>query len=467
MKVEQIYTGCLAEAAYYLESNGEAAIIDPLRDPQPYIDLAKSRGAKIKYVLETHFHADFVSGHVDLAAATGAKIVFGPNAKAEYDIYVAQDGEELSLGNLTIKVLHTPGHTMESTSFLLLDEQNQPHSIYTGDTLFIGDVGRPDLAVKSDLSQEDLAAHLYQSLQEKILTLPDHVIVYPGHGAGSACGKHMSSETFDTLGNQRKTNYALQAKTKEEFISKVLDGLTTPPAYFPENVMLNKLGYAAYDVVKAQGMKALSPAEFEQEIKAGALVLDVREAQIFKDAFVPHALNIGLDGSFAPWVGALVKGVNRALVLVVEEERLAETVERLSRVGYDNVRGYLAGGMAAWKAADKPYQTLVSISAQAFAAEFVEGKTKLLDVRRASEFLSEHIIGAENCQLDYLSDEMKKLDPQQTYYLHCAGGYRSMIAASMLKASGYEVIDVAGGFKALQETSLAKTDFVCPSSLKV
>jgi glyoxylase-like metal-dependent hydrolase (beta-lactamase superfamily II)/rhodanese-related sulfurtransferase len=467
MKVEQLYTGCLAEAAYYIESEGEVAIIDPLRDPQPYIDMAKERGATIKYVLETHFHADFVSGHVDLAARTGAKIVFGPNAKAEYEIYQASDGEILPLGKVKIKVLHTPGHTMESTCYLLIDENGKNHSIYTGDTLFIGDVGRPDLAVKSDLTKEDLAGHLYDSLHNKILTLEDEVIVYPGHGAGSACGKNLSSETFATLGNQKQFNYALQPMSKAEFIEKVIDGLTPPPGYFPENVMMNKKGYNSFEEVMEQGTRGLSPAEFEMEVKQGALILDVRDAQTYKDGFLPHSMNIGLDGSFAPWVGALIHSVKRPLALVVDENRLEETVMRLSRVGYDNVVGFLKGGVEAWKAAGKTLQTITSISAEELAKQMASEKIAVLDVRRPSEFLSEHVIGAENFPLDYIHDNIEKLDRNKTYYIHCAGGYRSMVASSILKANGFNnLIDVAGGFKAIKETNVPKTDYVCPSTIK-
>jgi len=468
MKIEQLYTGCLAQGAYYIESDGEVAIIDPLRETEPYIEMAKENGANIKYILETHFHADFVSGHVDLASKTGATIVFGPGAVTEYDIHSAVDGEELKLGKVTIKVLHTPGHTLESTCFLLIDEHGKNQAIFTGDTLFIGDVGRPDLAVKSNITMEDLAAMLYDSLHNKIMPLEDELTVYPGHGAGSACGKNLSKETYDTLGNQKQFNYALQPMTKEEFIAQVTDGLTTPPQYFPENVMLNKKGYASIDEVLEQGVKALSPEAFAEAKANGALILDVRDAQVFNKGFISKSLNIGLRGSFAPWVGALITNIKRPIILVADEIDVKETVIRLARVGYDNVLGYLNGGIEAWKNAGNPVESITSVSAEEFANLVnAHPETKVLDVRNVGEYLSEHVVVAENHPLGNLSTSMDSLDMNQTYYVHCAGGYRSMVAASLLKANGFNnIIDVAGGFKAIKETNIEKTDYVCPSTIK-
>ena len=469
MKIEQIYTGCLAQGAYFIESEGQVAIIDPLRETDPYIEMAKKNNAEIKFILETHFHADFVSGHVDLANKTGATIVFGPNAVTEYDIHSAVDGELLKLGKLTIKVLHTPGHTLESTCYLLSDENGKDIAIFTGDTLFIGDVGRPDLAVKSNITMEDLAGMLYESLHNKILPLADDVIVYPAHGAGSACGKNLSSETFATLGNQKQFNYALQAMSKDEFISKVTEGLATPPQYFPENVMMNKKGYSSIDDVLTQGLKALSPAEFEAEKSKGTLVLDVRDAQSFAKGFVPGSLNIGLRGSFAPWVGALVTNIRRPILLVVSEGDEREAVIRLARVGYDNVVGFLKGGVENWKNEGKTIEVISSIS----AAELenianADSHIQILDVRNVGEFLSEHLQNAQNYPLGDLTSLMDSLDTNSTYYIHCAGGYRSMVAASLLRANGFKnLIDIAGGYKAIKETNLEKTDYICPSKINV
>jgi glyoxylase-like metal-dependent hydrolase (beta-lactamase superfamily II)/rhodanese-related sulfurtransferase len=469
MKIEQIYTGCLAQGAYYIESDGLVAIIDPLRETDPYIEMAKKNGAEIKYIFETHFHADFVSGHVDLANKTGAKIVFGPNAVTEYDIYSATDGEELKLGKLTIKVLHTPGHTLESTCYLLRDENGKDIAIFTGDTLFIGDVGRPDLAVKSSITMEDLAAMLYESLHTKILPLADDVIVYPAHGAGSACGKNLSSETFATLGNQKQFNYALQPMEKSEFIAKVTEGLTTPPQYFPENVMLNKKGYSSIDDVLTQGLKALSPAEFEAEKSKGTLIMDVRDAQSFSNGFVPGSLNIGLRGSFAPWVGALITNIRRPILLVVKEGDEREAVIRLARVGYDNVVGFLKGGIENWKNEGKTVETIKSISATEFEnIANADSHIQILDVRNVGEFLSEHLQNAQNYPLGDLTKSLDSLDSNSTYYIHCAGGYRSMVAASLMRANGFKnLIDIAGGYKAIKETNLEKTDYICPSKINV
>ncbi|MCC5944672.1 MAG: MBL fold metallo-hydrolase [Bernardetiaceae bacterium] len=467
MKVEQIYTGCLAHGAYYIVSNGEAAIIDPLREVAPYVEQAKKDNAKIKYVLETHFHADFVSGHLDLAKQSGGKIVFGPNAKPDYEAHVAEDGEILPLGNVKIKVLHTPGHTMESTTFLLIDEDGKEHSIFTGDTLFIGDVGRPDLAVKTDLTQEDLASHLYDSLHGKILTLPDDVIVYPGHGAGSACGKNMSKETFDTLGNQKQVNYALRAESREAFIKEVTDGLLPPPAYFPENVRMNKQGYDSIDDVLDRGLQALAPNEFEQVANAtGALVLDTRSADEFAKGFIPKSVFVGIDGSFAPWVGALIPDITQKILVVAEEGREEEVVTRLARVGYDHAIGFLKGSFAAWEAAGKETDSVTSISATEFASRKKADNVKVVDVRKQNEYLSQHVEEAINAPLDYINDHMDKFDNSADAYIHCAGGYRSMIAASVLKARGvHNLVNVEGGFKAIAETDVAKSAEVCPSTL--
>lgn len=469
MKIEQIYTGCLAQGAYYIESEGEVAIIDPLRETDPYIKMAKENNAQIKYIFETHFHADFVSGHVDLALKTGATIVFGPNAETEYDTHVAEDGEEFKVGNITLKTLHTPGHTLESTTYLLIDENGKNHAIFSGDTLFIGDVGRPDLAVKSNVTMEDLAGMLYESLHNKIMPLEDEVIVYPAHGAGSACGKNLSSETYATLGNQKEFNYALQPMSKEAFIKEVTDGLTTPPQYFPENVMMNKQGYDSIDEVLEQGLSPLSVEDFEAEMKKGVLVLDTRRPQDFNKGFIPYSMNIGLNGSFAPWVGALIINTKRPILIVTEEGATQETVIRLARVGYDNVVGYLKGGVEAWKDAGNELQSISSIEPAQLEEILNENKeAKVIDVRNVGEYLSEHVIGAENHPLGKLPESLESLDQNETYYLHCAGGYRSMIASSILKANGFKnVIDIAGGFKAIKETGVAKTDYVCPSTLDV
>lgn len=469
MKIEQIYTGCLAQGAYYIESNGEVAIIDPLRESQPYIDRAEKNGAKIKYVLETHFHADFVSGHVDLAKRIGATIIYGPNANPDFTAHIATDGEELKLGNVTIKVLHTPGHTMESTTYLLINEQGKPHCIFSGDTLFIGDVGRPDLAQKmGSLTQEDLAGYLYDSLHTKIMTLPDDVIVYPAHGAGSACGKNMSKETYDTLGNQKKVNYALKAATKEQFIKEVTDGILPPPAYFPQNVAMNKGTIPSLDKVKEMGMRALTPDQLELVVEGeGALVLDTREPQTFKDGFVPRSINIGLKGDFAPWVGAMIPDVKHPIVIVADEGSEDETVTRLARVGYDNVFGYLEGGINAWKKAGREADTLESISAQEFARRMKAEDLNVFDVRKQSEWEAEHLEHAKHASLQFLNDHLAEFNKTAPNYIHCAGGYRSMIASSVLKSRGYHnVIDVAGGFAEIKKTDLATTAFVCPSTLK-
>jgi hydroxyacylglutathione hydrolase len=467
MRVEQIYTGCLAQGAYYIESAGEAVIIDPLREVGPYLEKARRNKATIRYVLETHFHADFVSGHLDLAAKSGARIVYGPTAKPSFDAHIAHDGEELKVGEVTIKVLHTPGHTLESTTYLLRDAQGKDYAIFSGDTLFLGDVGRPDLAQKAaHLTQEDLAGMLYDSLRTKVIPLADDVIVYPAHGAGSACGKHMMKETVDTLGNQKKINYALRADmTRDEFIREVTDGLLPPPAYFPENVKLNKEGYESIDAVMQKGTRALTAEEFELAAnETGALVLDTRSPQEFAKGYIPNAINIGIDGSFAPWVGALVPGVMHPLLIVADSGREEEIVMRLARVGYDNTLGYLQGGVAAWKEAGKEVEKIESISATEFEKRFQANALAVFDVRKPGEFEAEHVDGAVNTPLDFLNDHLASIPKEGDVYLHCAGGYRSMVAASILKARGWDnIIDVDGGFKAIAATSIPRTNFTCSS----
>ena len=471
MRVEQIYTGCLAQGAYYIESNGEAVVIDPLREVEPYIQKAERNHAKIKYVFETHFHADFVSGHLDLSKKTGATIVFGPNASPAFEAHIAKDGEEIKVGNVTLKVMHTPGHTMESTCYLLQDENGKDVALFSGDTLFIGDVGRPDLAQKivADLTQDKLAGYLFDSLRNKIMPLADDIIVYPAHGAGSACGKNMSKETTDTLGHQKETNYALRANmTKEEFVKEVTTGLAAPPAYFPLNVMLNIQGYESIDKVLERGQHALSPDAFETAAnETGALILDTRDPQTFAKGFVPNSINIGIDGSFAPWVGAMIPDIKQEILLVADEGREEEVITRLARVGYDFTIGYLKGGFNSWKNAGKETDQIISISADELSAIKSKEKVNVLDVRKKSEYMSEHIVDAENTPLDFINDSMAQLDKNKTYYVHCAGGYRSMIFVSILRARGYEnLIDVKGGFKELKESGKFNiSDYVCPSTL--
>ncbi len=451
MKVEQLYTGCLAEAAYYVESNGEAVIIDPLRETKPYVERAEADGAQIKYVLETHFHADFVSGHLDLAKVTGAQIVFGPTAKPNYEAHIAADGEVLKVGKVTIEVLHTPGHTMESTTYLLRDENGKPYAVFTGDTLFIGDVGRPDLAVKSDLSREDLAGHLFDSLRNKIMTLPDEVIVYPGHGAGSACGKKMAKETESTIGQQKQFNYALRADmTREEFVLEVTTGLVDPPQYFPKNAVMNRMGYDSFESVLQRGVVARSTVEFDQLAnQEEALILDVRHESEFVKGFIPNSISVGLDGQFASWIGTLITDLKQPILLVTPEGREEETVTRLSRVGYDNCLGYLNGGIEAWKKAGNEVDSIETIDAEAFAVR--QQETAVLDVRRKSEFDAEHVVGAQNLPLDFINKLMDEVERDRTYLVHCAGGYRSVIAISILKARGFDkLINVAGGYNAIK-----------------
>jgi hydroxyacylglutathione hydrolase len=470
MIIEQIYTGCLAQGAYYIESEGEAVVIDPLREVEPYIQRAAKSGAKIKFVLETHFHADFVSGHVDLAKKTGATIVFGPNANPDFKAYIASDTELLRVGDITIQVLHTPGHTMESTCYLLKDKYGKDHSLFSGDTLFIGDVGRPDLAQKAaHLTQEQLAGIEFDSLRNKIMPLSNDIIVYPAHGAGSACGKNMSKETSDTLGNQKKTNYALREDmTREEFIAEVTAGLLPPPAYFPMNVAMNKHGYESIDSVLSRGTQALSPAAFEAAAnETGALILDTRAPQTFNKAFIPNSINIGIDGGFAPWVGALIPDIEQAILLICDSGREEEVVTRMARVGYDNTIGFLEGGLDNWIAAGHETDSIKSITPEEFAVLNKSEKLNILDVRKESEYLSEHIVDAENAPLDFVNESMLKIDKNKTYHIHCAGGYRSMIFASILKARGYDnLIDISGGFSAIKNLDSVKvTEYVCPTTL--
>ena len=472
MKIEQIYTGCLAQGAYYIMSEGEVAIIDPLREVDPYIQKANLDKAKIKYVLETHFHADFVSGHIDLAKKTGAKIVFGPTAAPAFEFHSAKDNEEIKLGKVKIRVLHTPGHTMESTCYLLIDENGKEVALFSGDTLFIGDVGRPDLAqkIKSGLTQEILAGYLYDSLRNKIMPLPNDIVVYPAHGAGSACGKKMSKETQDTLGNQKLTNYALAADmTKPEFVAAVLDGLVAPPGYFPLNVMMNIQGYDSIDKVLARGQHAMSPTAFETAAnETGALILDTRDAQTFANGFIPNSINIGIDGSFAPWVGAMIPDIKQEILLVAEPGRETEIITRLARVGYDFTIGFLAGGFEAWKQSGKEIDQIKSISADELATiQKQDEGINILDVRKASEYKSEHVKGTINVPLDFINDSMAAIQKDKTYYVHCAGGYRSMIFVSILKARGFDhLIDVKGGFKEIKESGQFKlTEYSIPTSL--
>jgi len=469
MKIEQIYTGCLAQGAYYITSGKEAAIIDPLREIAPYIERAERDGVQIKYIFETHFHADFVSGHVDLAKATGATIVYGPNATTSFDAHVAADEEILRLGDVTIKVLHTPGHTMESTCYLLQDETGKDTALFSGDTLFIGDVGRPDLAQKAaSMTQEELAATLYQSLRTKIMTLADDVTVYPAHGAGSACGKNMSKETVSTIGEQKAMNYALRADmTEAEFVAEVTDGLMPPPGYFGMNVAMNKNGYDSITEVMKRGMNALEPAAFEAAAnETGAVVLDTRKAADFAKGFIPNSISIGLEGTFAPWVGALLPDVKQQILLITEPGMEEETVKRLARVGYDYVIGYLKGGVDAWRAYSNEWDSIQRITAAEFEKEFAS-KPIVVDVRKPGEYKAEHVENALSVPLDFLNNQLHELPKDQPFILHCQSGYRSIIAASILKARGWDDFkEVEGGYNAISATSVPRTDFVCPSTQK-
>jgi len=469
MNIEQIYTGCLAQGAYYITSNGEAAIVDPLREVQPYMDRLSRDNVKLKYIFETHFHADFVSGHLDLSKGTDAPIVYGPNANPSFEAIIATDGQTFKVGDVQIKVLHTPGHTMESTTYLLIDENGKDYCIFSGDTLFIGDVGRPDLAQKAaSMTQEELAAILYQSLRTKVMTLADDVIVYPAHGAGSACGKNMSKETVSTIGIQKQFNYALRADmTEAEFVKEVTDGLLPPPAYFGANVAMNKNGYESFEQVFSVGMTALTPAEFEVVAEStGALILDTRHNTDFHKGFIPQSINIGLKGDFAPWVGALIADVKQPILLVTDLGAEEEAVTRLSRVGFDHVLGYLEGGLAAWENAGKEVDTVNRISAERFASDVKIGADRVVDVRKESEYNAEHVEDAYNRPLAYINDWIKDVNPQEHFYLHCAGGYRSMMAASILQARGYRnFTEVEGGFGDIAKTSIPRTDFVCQSKV--
>ncbi|MEQ6119004.1 MBL fold metallo-hydrolase [Reichenbachiella sp. MALMAid0571] len=471
MKIEQIYTGCLSQGAYYIESDGQVAIIDPLRESAPYISKAEKDGTQIKYIFETHFHADFVSGHVDLAEKTGAEIVYGPGAKTSYAIHEAKDGEVLELGKIKIKVLHTPGHTMESSCFLLFDENGKEHALFSGDTLFIGDVGRPDLAIKSDLTKEDLAGYLFDSLREKVMILPDDVIVYPAHGAGSACGKNLSSDTWDTLGHQKETNYALRADmTKEEFVKEVTTGILPPPQYFAKNAMMNKVGYESLDEVLKQGDVPLDVDTFESLANyEGALVLDTRNKTDFTKEHIPNSIFIGVDGSFAPWVGALIPDLKQPIIFIADEGREEEVVIKLSRVGYDNTLGYLKGGIDSWKKAGKETDHIESVSAVELAKKTKDDQfVNILDVRKPGEFDSEHTEGAISFPLDFFNDKIDVLSRDKQYFVHCASGYRSLIATSILKSRGYHnLVDVDGGFDAMKKTDIAKTVYVCPTTITV
>jgi glyoxylase-like metal-dependent hydrolase (beta-lactamase superfamily II) len=468
-QIEQIYTGCLAQGAYYIVSQGEAAIIDPLREVQPYLNRLERDGVKLKYIFETHFHADFVSGHLDLYQKTGAPIVFGPTAQPSFEATIAQDNQEFVIGDVRIKVLHTPGHTMESSCYLLIEPDGKPHAVFTGDTLFIGDVGRPDLAQKAaSMTKEELASLLFRSLRNKVMTLPQDVIVYPGHGAGSACGKNMSKETVSTIGEQIKTNYALrESMTETEFVKEVLDGQTPPPAYFGGNVAMNKMGYQSFDLVLGNGMKALSPAEFEAAAEeTGAVILDTRDSGTFALGFVPQSINIGLNGDFAPWVGALVGDVKQAILLVCEPGKEEEAVTRLTRVGFDNLIGHLKGGFQTWKDAGLDVDTVLRITPQVFAESVKIGQSKVIDVRKESEYAAEHVEDAYSRPLAEINNWIKDINPSEHFYIHCAGGYRSMIAASILQARGYRNFsEVEGGFNAIAKTSVPRTDFVCQSKV--
>ncbi|MEK9782101.1 MAG: rhodanese-like domain-containing protein [Flavobacteriales bacterium] len=468
MKIEQIYTGCLSQGAYYIESDGEVAIIDPLREVAPYVEKATKDGAKIKYIFETHFHADFVSGHLTLSKKTNAPIIYGPGATTGFDAQNATDGQEFPLGKVRLKVLHTPGHTMESSCYLLLDEKGNPHALFSGDTLFLGDVGRPDLAQKAaQMTQEELAGMLFDSLRNKILPLPDSLLIYPAHGAGSACGKNLSKETVGTLGDQKNTNYALRADmTREEFIKEVTDGLLPPPQYFPLNVKMNKEGYEDIDVILEKGTHALSPNDFEQAANAtGAIILDVRHQSDFAKGHVPRSIFIGIDGGFAPWVGAMIGDVQHPLLLITPEGRERETITRLARVGFDNTIGYLKGGFQSWVAANKDIDTVKSIPAEDFKKD--AALKPIFDVRKPGEYTAARLPEATNTPLDFINEHLSAFPNQDSFYLHCAGGYRSMIAASVLKSRGiHNLIDVQGGFGAIKATGMPIQEEVCASTLK-
>jgi hydroxyacylglutathione hydrolase len=470
MQIEQIYTGCLAQGAYYITSNGEGAIIDPLRETQPYLDRITRDGVKLKYIFETHFHADFVSGHLDLSKETGAPIVYGPTARPEFEAIVATDNQLFEIGNIKIKVLHTPGHTMESSTYLLIDENGKDHAIFSGDTLFIGDVGRPDLAQKAaSMTQEQLAGLLFHSLRDKVMTLADDVIVYPAHGAGSACGKNMSKETVSTIGNQKANNYALRANmTEAEFITEVTDGLLPPPAYFGMNVAMNKKGYDSFQEVLEHGMNALSVTEFEAIAdETGALILDTRKNGDFAKGFIPQSVNIGIDGDFAPWVGALIANVKQPILLITELGREEETVTRLSRVGFDNLLGHLKGSFETWQKSGKDIDTINRITAEEFQKQVKIGESKIIDIRKETEYAAEHVSEAYSKPLANINDWIKDINPNEPFFMHCAGGYRSMIAASILQARGFRNFsEIEGGFNAIAKTNIPRTDFICQSKMQ-
>lgn len=463
MKIEQIYTKCLAEAAYYIESKGEVAIIDPMREVEDYLLKIKEDNATIKYIFETHFHADFVSGHIDLSEKTGAPIVYGPTAVTGFDSIIAHDNQEFKIGDITIRVLHTPGHTPESVCYLLLDESGKEHAIFTGDTLFLGDVGRPDLAIKGDLSQDDLAGMLFDSLRTKIMTLPDEVTVYPGHGAGSSCGKNMSSETVGLLGDQKRTNYALRADmTREEFIKEVTEGILPPPQYFPKNAQMNKNGYDSFETVLEKGSNPLSVEALKERQQNGALILDVRTQDEYISGAIKDSLFIGLNGTFAMWVGALIEDINQEIILVTPKGKEEEAITRLARVGYDNCIGYLKGGIQAWKEANEPLEKITSVTVESIQDKMEE--LTIVDVRKPGEYDAEHLESALFAPLDFLQENLSKLDKNTNYHIHCAGGYRSVIAISLLKRNGFtQLIDIAGGFAAIKKAGIPTTDFVCSS----
>lgn len=457
MKIEPCYTACLAQGAYFIESEGEAAVIDPLRDTSLYLDLARQRGAQIKYIFETHFHADFVSGHQDLARATGATIVYGPTSmKTGFACYVGKDQEEFVVGNIRLRLLHTPGHTLESSCFLLINEDGKQEALFSGDTLFIGDVGRPDLAQKviPDLTPEKLASMLFDSLRNQIMPLDDELTIYPGHGAGSACGKRMSNETQDTLGHQKKTNYALDPQlTREQFVTAVLTGLTPPPAYFPQNVLLNIHGSAQLDKVVQRALQPLSVENFESEVTKGAWIIDTRHPADFSEAFIPGSISVGLNGSFAVWVGTLVKPIEQPLLIVAEPGKEKEAMIRLARVGYDNVKGYLQGGFAAWKNAGKNTDFIENWSVEQLEQALGGGDQVLLDVRKASEYESQHAVGAANKPLDYFEDHLSWFNPATHYLVHCASGYRSVMFISCMKRHGFHhVTNIPDGFQGIKKS---------------
>ena len=467
MKVEQIYTGCLAQGAYYIVSENDAAIVDPLREVKPYLDRLEKDGVKLKYIFETHFHADFVSGHLDLSAKTGAQIVYGPTAQPKFDAIIAEDNQIFEIGKIKIKVLHTPGHTLESSTFLLIDENGKETAIFSGDTLFLGDVGRPDLAQKAgEITDRDLAGMLYDSLMTRIIPLDDSITVYPAHGAGSACGKNMQKETIDSLGNQKKTNYALNQPDKESFTNEVLHGLTAPPKYFGMNVAMNKGGYESFDQVLKRGKNPLSVDDFEIIAKeTNALILDTRNAADFHKSFIPNSINIGIKGDFAPWVGAMIVDVRQPIILVSDEGTEEEVITRLSRVGFDNVLGFLDGGFESWKNAGKETDEIKRISAAQFVSEFSENQ-RIIDIRKETEYEAEHLNNADNEPLAYINDWVNSIDNSKHFYIHCAGGYRSMIAASILQSRGYRNFsEIEGGFNAIKNTgNFSLSNFVCQKS---